>query len=104
MTREWGELEGKIRELNAAFKSATPEALGRIAKEGMVLAVAGGPHKAFSIHHVMRNSRDHTWITHLVTDDATARWILQKEKDHGHGGGASAPKQDAQAGGRKTPN
>jgi hypothetical protein len=74
------ELEGKIKQLNTAFKSATPEAFGRIAREGMVLAVAGGPHKAFSIRHVLRNSRERTWITHLVTDQATAQWISQNEK------------------------
>ena len=78
--KEWTELESKIKQLNKAFKSATPEALGRIAKEGMVLAVAGGSHKAYSILHVLRNSRERTWITHLVTDQVTAQWILQKEK------------------------
>jgi hypothetical protein len=78
--KRWRQLEAKVKELNEAFKSATPEALGRIAAEGMVLAVAGGPHKAYSIRHVLRNSRERTWITHLVTDQETARWILQKEK------------------------
>ena len=94
--REWQELEGKIKQLNTVFKSATPEALGRIAREGMVLAVAGGPHKAYSIHHVLRNSRERSWITHLVTDQVTAQWILQKEKEAGLGHGASAPKQGTQ--------
>ena len=83
--KRWRQLEGKVRELNAAFKSATPEALGRIAKEGMVLAVAGGPHKAYSIQHVLRNSREQTWITHLVTDQETARWILENEQASGSG-------------------
>ena len=69
----------------------------------MVLAVAGGPHKAFAIRHVLRNSRDHTWITHLVTDQVTARWILQKEKDAGNGGGANATKPAALTGGTQVP-
>ena len=89
--KEWLKLEGKIKELNAAFKSATPESLGRITKEGMVMAVAGGPHKAFTIRHVLRRSRERTWITHLVTDHATARWILAKEKDPAHGGTVKSP-------------
>jgi hypothetical protein len=83
--------------LNTAFKSATPEALGRIAREGMVLAVAGGPHKAFSIRHVLRNSRERTWITHLVTDQPTAQWILQKEDGAGTAVGANASKPAAPA-------
>jgi len=105
--QDWAELEGKIKQLNKAFKSATPETLGRIAKEGMVMAVAGGPHKAFTIRHVLRRSRERTWITHLVTDQTTAQWILQKEKDacHGHDGRVppadSTPKEEAKAGGSK---
>ena len=98
--KDWQALEGKIRQLNKAFKSATPESLGRIAREGMVLAVAGGPHKAFTIRHVLRNSREGTWITHLVTDQTTAQWILEKENDSGNGGGTA--KQGAPTAGSKT--
>jgi DNA-binding transcriptional regulator LsrR (DeoR family) len=86
--KRWRQLEAKVKELNGAFKSASPEALGRIAEQGMVLAVAGGPHKAYSIRHVLRNSRERTWITHLVTDQETARWILRQEQASGHGNGA----------------
>jgi hypothetical protein len=84
----WRQLAAKVEELNGAFKSVTREALGRIAEEGMVVAVAGGPHKAYSIGYVLRNSRERTWITHLVTDQETARWILQKEKASGDADGA----------------
>jgi DNA-binding transcriptional regulator LsrR (DeoR family) len=48
--------------------------------------VAGGSHKAYSIQHVLRNSRKKTWITHLVTDQKTAQWILQKEKESANRG------------------
>ena len=88
--KRWRQLERKVEELNTAFKSTPPEALGRIAREGMVLAVAGGPHKAYSIRHILRNSRERTWITHLVTDQDTARWILREEKASGDGDGAVA--------------
>jgi DNA-binding transcriptional regulator LsrR (DeoR family) len=95
--KEWQELETKVAQLNKAFNSATPESLGHIAREGMVLAVAGGPHKAFSIRHVLRNSRQETWITHLVTDRKTAQWILQKEKESGTAAGANVRPADTTA-------
>ena len=81
---EWRELAAKLQQLNKAFKSATPEALGKIARSGFVLAVAGGPHKAYAIRHVLRKNREKTLLTHLVTDQETARWILNKEKEPAH--------------------
>ena len=77
---EWRQLEANLQKLNKAFKSATPEALGKIARRGFVLAVAGGLHKAYAIRHVLRKNRDQTWLTHLVTDHVTSRWILDQEK------------------------
>ena len=84
---EWAELTDLLRELNAAFKGIPLAELGAVAGQGMVLAVAGGPHKADAIRHVLRNSRETTWITHLVTDHETARWILEQEH-------AAAPRPD----------
>jgi DNA-binding transcriptional regulator LsrR (DeoR family) len=91
-SKDWHRLETAVNELNRKFMNTTPESLAKISKRGMVLAVAGGPHKAAAIRHVLYKSRENmnregSWITHLVTDHLAANWILQREKessDHDH--------------------
>jgi hypothetical protein len=82
-SKERQSLEKAVKELNGKFMNATPKSLSRIAARGMVVAVAGGPHKAAAIRHVLRRRQEGPWITHLVTDHNTADSILEGEKDPG---------------------
>jgi DNA-binding transcriptional regulator LsrR (DeoR family) len=61
--------------------NASPKSLSRIVARGMVVAVAGGPHKAAAIRHVLSRKQEGPWITHLVTDHRVAGWVLEGEKD-----------------------
>jgi DNA-binding transcriptional regulator LsrR (DeoR family) len=81
--KERQSLEKAVKELNGKFMNATPKSLSRIAARGMVVAVAGGPHKAAAIRHVLRRRQEGPWITHLVTDHIAAGWILAGEKQPG---------------------
>jgi DNA-binding transcriptional regulator LsrR (DeoR family) len=45
------------------------------------MVVAGGPHKAAAIRHVLSRKQEGPWITHLVTDHRVAGWVLDGEKD-----------------------
>ena len=78
---EWGQLADKLRELNAAFKSIPLADLEAVARKGVVLAVAGGPHKSFAIQKVLRQNITSPQLTHLITDHVSARWILQRENE-----------------------
>ena len=62
--------------------NASPKALSRIAARVMVVAAAGGPHKAAAIRHVLSRKHEGPWITRLVTDHRLAGWVLEGEKDH----------------------
>jgi 6-phosphogluconolactonase/glucosamine-6-phosphate isomerase/deaminase len=83
-SKERKALEKAVKGLNGKFMNATPKSLSRIAARGMVVAVAGGPHKAAAIRHVLRRRQEGPWITHLVTDHRTADWILEGEKGPEH--------------------
>lgn len=65
-----------VRWLNETFLNTSPEALENICRRGVVLAVAGGPHKAAAVAHVLWKGRSSPWITHLVTDQVVARSVL----------------------------
>ena len=78
-----------VKELNAKFMTATPKSLSRIAARGMVVAVAGGPHKAAAIRHVLSRKQEGPWITHLVTDDQVAGWVLEGGKGFSQVGAAA---------------
>jgi len=67
-------------------RNAGSKSLSRIAARGMV--VAGGPHKAAAIRHVLSRMQEGPWITHLVTDHRVAGWVLEGKKDLSR---ASAP-------------
>jgi hypothetical protein len=96
------DLEKLVKELNSKFVNATPECLAKIAKRGMVLAVAGGPHKATAIGHVLCTHRQGPWITHLVTDHRTAGWILQAKKDSGGRNGEAKIATNSQSAARES--
>jgi DNA-binding transcriptional regulator LsrR (DeoR family) len=68
------EIEKQIAELNKAFVNTSPDVLSEICKKGAVVAVAGGPHKASAMRHVLRQSPP--WVSHLVTDSKTARALI----------------------------
>lgn len=78
---DWAELADKLRQLNIAFKSIPLVELEAVALKGVVLAVAGGPHKSYAIHQVLRQTVTAPQITHLITDHISARWILQRENE-----------------------
>jgi len=71
-------LTDRVAEINSHFVNTQPEELNRICRKGVVMAVAGGPHKTGAIAHVLRqNEKGSPWITHLVTSDEVAKSILQ---------------------------
>ncbi len=70
-------LEKEVRSLNRTFLNTSPEALEKICRRGAVLAVAGGPHKAAAIGHVLWKGKTSPWISHLVTDQVVARHVLR---------------------------
>lgn len=67
------DLQALVEKLNARFVNTRPEDLEAICRRGAVVAVAGGGHKASAIAHVVRQKKP--WITHLITDDITARYL-----------------------------
>jgi hypothetical protein len=71
------ELTELVVSLNSRFVNTRPESLTEICRNGAVIAVAGGPHKVTAIAHVLRQKQP--WITHLVTDDVTARHLLEAD-------------------------
>jgi len=75
--KEWRELDRLVQQLNKKFLNTTPDALAEIAAQGIVLAVAGGPHKLTAIKHVLKRGSAKPWITHLVTDHLIARALLK---------------------------
>ena len=72
-------LEKLIQVINKRFVNTSPEALTRICKKGVVMAVAGGPHKTGAIADVLKSrEKGSPWITHLITDDQVALKILHE--------------------------
>ncbi len=74
-------LQKYIEELNDKFMKPEPKSLAQIVQKGMVVAIAGGPHKAAALLHVLRGHREGQWISHLVTDRNTAAWLLRAVED-----------------------
>jgi DNA-binding transcriptional regulator LsrR (DeoR family) len=78
-----GNLKEAIDQLNGMFMNTGPDALKGMAKRGMVIAVAGGHHKGAALWHVLRQNKNESGervLTHLVTDDHTAEYVLRMEE------------------------
>jgi DNA-binding transcriptional regulator LsrR (DeoR family) len=69
-------LQALIDQLNEKFLNTTPDDLTRISEKGIVIAVAGGPHKAAAVRYVLQPRKGKPWITHLVTDHRIARELV----------------------------
>jgi DNA-binding transcriptional regulator LsrR (DeoR family) len=69
-------LADAVNGVNKRFASPSIDDLSRICDEGTVIAIAGGPHKAAAIRHVLCQAPRH-WITHLITDHFTADELLK---------------------------
>ena len=79
---ELDRLRHAIDRLNNKIYAASTAQLEQIAREGAVIAVAGGRHKKYAIQHVLNHGcidgnigRQRPFITHLVTDNRTAQWL-----------------------------
>jgi len=69
-------LKRTVAKFNERAIAATTAQLAQVAEDGAVIAVAGGRHKKYVIKHVL--FQEPGWITHLVTDDATAEWLCEE--------------------------
>ena len=74
------ELDRLLHKLNNKFLTTTPEKIAKIANRGVVITVAGGPHKTGAIRYVLESGRGKPWITHLVTDNESATEVLKERK------------------------
>jgi transcriptional regulator with XRE-family HTH domain len=86
----WPELLKAIADFNKREVSARPEQLALVAKHGAVIAVAGGWYKARAIRQLLVETRQPI-VTHLLTDEATARWLVQAAGAHASGRGGKLP-------------
>ncbi|HEX3151397.1 MAG TPA: hypothetical protein VHR66_25185 [Gemmataceae bacterium] len=68
-------LKGLVQKLNEKMVLTTPTKLAQICQKGVVLAIAGGRHKAAAVAHVL--AQRPPWITHLVIDEHVGRHLLQ---------------------------
>jgi DNA-binding transcriptional regulator LsrR (DeoR family) len=78
-----GRLSDAVKAVNDKFLSTDQDVFQDISKQGVVIAVAGGEHKATAIRYVLSAQQrgEAPWITHLVTDSIVAERILNETDD-----------------------
>jgi hypothetical protein len=72
----WAELEARVEKVNRHVIAPGPDELAKVAKHGVVIAVAGGTFKRHAIRHILLQK---VGVSHLVCDDRTANWLLQSK-------------------------
>lgn len=83
-TEAFKRLDELVGKLNHALHNIKTEQLSSICKAGAVVAVAGGPHKGAAIEWALRpelrspRMSQEILVTHLITDDICARYLLRK--------------------------
>jgi DNA-binding transcriptional regulator LsrR (DeoR family)/DNA-binding XRE family transcriptional regulator len=71
---DWNELKARVERVNRYVIAPKPGELAEVAKNGVVIAVAGGTFKRHAIRHILLQE---VRVSHLVCDDRTADWLLQ---------------------------
>ncbi len=73
-------LQNCLDSLNKTFANPADQFLPQIGACGVVLVVAGWPHKVYAIQHALEQNAKKHWITHLVTDHRLAKEVLPQQR------------------------